>query len=732
MLTKGPPLHMKQALNDRMRTRRKGNMKNRIVACAMIFGTLATAKAQARDHVLVDVPTTLTNPTQITNAGDILGTGMDGATPYAALLHNGALVRLPTLNPANTYHLNNKSQVLYSGYTNGTSGDISTFVLDLNTGTTTDIGHIPGFPSTIGWDINDSGNVIGKAYSATQVRPFVWRKGQFGQLSPLIGAPVGATYQYSEINNHGNVLGRMLFGNGQFSYLIWQNGVPSVLHLPTPGNDAIGPNQIFEFNDLDQVLTTYQDYMSNSSSFHILTLATPPIVDQFIGSATTEVFDFNNRGQVLSRYNDPLLGPHGSGWIYYSGTDASLIEIPQNGHGYNFFALYGFNDNGDILGKVYQIGGDNVTKNTVLMTVPEPAPQITSMTPDRTIPGAPTMPLTIYGTNFYPDTTVTLNGVEQASSHYVSPTIMRVALPASALASPGVIAVRVVTAAPGGPSNTKYFNVAVPRATITDPGPYHLIPYYGAQSITINGLDFDPGAVLTINDTYTITPTSVTPYQLTATVPTNIAGVTGKYFVRVVNPGWSNASAPVALWVAPPSPIINLISPDHISAGLTNLKLSIYGPYIYPSTLKVSFNGGAPVAPDSIVDRKIVVSIPASVIANPGNVAVRLVDSFENGGSSAPVTLVVSARPTLTSLTPNSAAVGSGAATVTLAGSNFEASSTVTINNGAPIAATFVSSTQLTVTVPSSVTAVKGAYAVRVVNTGYSNFSNPLSFTITP
>ncbi|MEO7717296.1 MAG: IPT/TIG domain-containing protein [Capsulimonas sp.] len=714
-------------------------MKNRIAVLAVIFGTLAMGHAEARDHVLVDVPSTLTNPTQITNDGDILGTGMDGNTPYAALLHNGALVRLPTFNPAiafgnpNGYHLNNKSQVLYFGYTNGTSGDISTFVLDLNTGTTTDIGHIPGFPSTIGWDINDSGDVIGYAYSNTQVRPFVWRKSQFGQLPPLAGAPAGATYQYSEINNHGHVLGRMLFGNGQFSYLIWQNGAPSVLHVPTPVNDAVSSNQIFKFNDLDQVLTTYHDNFDTSSSFHILTLATPPIVDQIIGMATTEVFDFNNRGQVLERWNDPLLGPHGSGWIYYSGTDASLIEIPQNGRGYNFFELYGFNDNGDILGKVYQIGGDNIDKNVVLMTVPEPAPQITSITPDRTVPGAPTMPVTIYGTNFYPDTTVTLNGAEQASSHYVSPTIMRVVLLASALANPGVIAVRVVTAAPGGgPSNTKYFNVAMPRATILNINPNRLFPGAGAAQITINGLDFDPGAVVTVNDTYTITPTFVSPYQLTAIVPSSVTDTAGSYFVRVVNPGWSNASTPAPLTVALPAPIISLITPDRIGAGLTSLKLSIYGPYYYQPTAKVSFNGGAPVTPEAITGTRITVSVPSSLLANPGNIAVRVVDSFANGGASAPATLVVSPRPALTSLTPNHATVGSGVVTVTLTGSNFEASSTVTINNGTAIAATFVSPTQLTVTIPSSVTAVKGNYVVRVVNTGYSNFSNPQAFTVTP
>ncbi|MEO7717298.1 MAG: IPT/TIG domain-containing protein [Capsulimonas sp.] len=717
-------------------------MKCRIAAFAVTFGMLATAQAQAQaqahERVLVDVPLSISFPTKINNVGDILGYGSEINGLYPVLLHNSVVVRLPALNPIivigmrNSYILNNNSQIMYFGYTSGSSGDISTRVLDTKTGITVDIGKIPGYPSTIGTSLNDSGDIVGYAYSPTGRLPFLWRNGQFSQLPLPVGAPVGAAYSYRSLNNRGDVLGDMSNGIDGVSVLIWRDGVPTFLPMPTPANRDISLNQFFAFNDKDQVLTTYHDYHYVTSNYHILTLTTPPIIDNYIGTVTSEPISFNNLGDVLERYAYILNGSPGNGWAYRL-TNIPLDGIVSGGHTYQFVDAYCINDNVDVLGKVYQVNSGIIYKTVVYKAIPAPVPQITGLTPDRAIPGMPSIPVTINGAGFDPDSTVLLNGSVQASSHYLSATQMQVVIPASLMAQPRTMAIKVVTPAPGGgASNTQYFNVTVPRATILNINPNRLFPGAGAAQITINGLDFDPGAVVTVNDTYTITPTFVSPYQLTAIVPSSVTDTAGSYFVRVVNPGWSNASTPAPLTVALPAPIISLISPDRVGVGLTSLKLNLYGPYNYQPTVKVSFNGGAPVTPEAITGSRVTVPVPSSLLSNPGNIMVRLVDSFEHGGSSAPATLAVATRPTLTGLTPNHTAVGAGAVTVTLSGSNFEASSTITINNGAPLAMAFVSPTQLRVLVPSSVTAVKGNYVVRVVNTGYSNFSNPQAFTVTP
>ena len=88
--------------------------------------------------------------------------------------------------------------------------------------------------------------------------------------------------------------------------------------------------------------------------------------------------------------------------------------------------------------------------------------------------------------------------------------------------------------------------------------------------------------------------------------------------------------------------------------------------------------------------------------------------------------------PVITSLLPNSAAGGGSAFTLTVNGSAFVSASKIRWNGGA-LATTFVSSTQLTTTVPMSYLASVGTATVTVLNPttgGGGGVSNALTFTI--
>jgi len=71
--------------------------------------------------------------------------------------------------------------------------------------------------------------------------------------------------------------------------------------------------------------------------------------------------------------------------------------------------------------------------------------------------------------------------------------------------------------------------------------------------------------------------------------------------------------------------------------------------------------------------------------------------------------------PSITSLSPASAAVGAAAQTLTITGTGFLSSSTVTFN-GAAHTATYVSSTQLTISLTAADEATAGSFAVVVTN----------------
>jgi YVTN family beta-propeller protein len=106
-----------------------------------------------------------------------------------------------------------------------------------------------------------------------------------------------------------------------------------------------------------------------------------------------------------------------------------------------------------------------------------------------------------------------------------------------------------------------------------------------------------------------------------------------------------------------------------------------------------------------------------------------LTSSCGGGGGTASTT---NPTPTITTISPNSAAAGGAAFTLTINGTNFVASSMVNFGGGA-MPTTFVNSTELTAAIPASSIVSAGTSAVTVTNPapggGTSNF--PVDFNIT-
>src|SRR5262249_8749519 len=98
---------------------------------------------------------------------------------------------------------------------------------------------------------------------------------------------------------------------------------------------------------------------------------------------------------------------------------------------------------------------------------------------------------------------------------------------------------------------------------------------------------------------------------------------------------------------------------------------------------------------------------------------------------SNPLTLTVTATiPTLTAISPTSAAAGSGPVTLTIAGSDFVSTSVVQVN-GANRSTTFISGTQLTATIPASDLAVGALLSITVFTPGPSGgTSSAVTFTV--
>src|SRR5207247_517036 len=107
--------------------------------------------------------------------------------------------------------------------------------------------------------------------------------------------------------------------------------------------------------------------------------------------------------------------------------------------------------------------------------------------------------------------------------------------------------------------------------------------------------------------------------------------------------------------------------------------------------------------------------------------------SATNAGGTGSATLTVTINnpvPTTTSISPTCTTAGSADFSLTVNGTKFVSTSTVNWN-GAPLATSFVSSTQLTATVPASLVATAGTASITVVNPSPGGgTSNAQTFTI--
>lgn len=104
-------------------------------------------------------------------------------------------------------------------------------------------------------------------------------------------------------------------------------------------------------------------------------------------------------------------------------------------------------------------GGDSAIFTAGVVTVNNPVPTTTSISPATKVIGDAAFTMTVNGTNFVTTSVVQINGVDRVTT-YFSPTQLTVAIPASDMTVAGTFAITVFNPAPGGgTSNAQIFTV---------------------------------------------------------------------------------------------------------------------------------------------------------------------------------------------------------------------------------------------------------------------------------
>jgi hypothetical protein len=177
-------------------------------------------------------------------------------------------------------------------------------------------------------------------------------------------------------------------------------------------------------------------------------------------------------------------------------------------------------------------------------------------------------------------------------------------------------------------------------------------------------------------------------------------------------------------------PILRSISPSSVQAGGAGQTITLTGTNFFADS-QVQFNGSS--RPTTFVSAtQVTVQLSSSDVAQAGSQAMSVANSEGGGWNSNALTLTITpgnpTNPTLTAISPTSAAAGSGPVTLTATGANFVSASTVQVN-GANRSTTFVSSTQLTATLTAADLAVAGSLSI-TVNTPGGGTSGSLTFTV--
>jgi hypothetical protein len=381
-----------------------------------------------------------------------------------------------------------------------------------------------------------------------------------------------------------------------------------------------------------------------------------------------------------------------------------------------------------IVGVITEEAGGGLTSNSLTFTTVA-AVTITSISPSTAAAGSPQLTLTVTGAGFLPGSAVQLNGSPLATT-YVSTTSLTAVVPQSALIATGVDS--IVVANPASPvaqvSNAVTLTVFQPPV-ITSLSPSSVSLGAAGFTLTVDGTGFTASSTVMWNGA-TLVTTLVSATQLTAVVPAALLTAVGTPSVSVSNgPGIISNSLPFQVTTLQPS--LTSLSPASSIQSAAGFTLTLTGTgFVGPadcngtncSPSRAVF--GTTSLPTTFVSRtQLTAAVPASLLTAAGSFPVTVAN---NALISNAISFSV-AVPVLSSLSPASAIAGSPAFTLTVTGTSFLPSSTLTWN-GAALATTFVSATQLTAVVPATLLTQPGSASVAVATLTLT--SNTLTFAV--
>lgn len=385
---------------------------------------------------------------------------------------------------------------------------------------------------------------------------------------------------------------------------------------------------------------------------------------------------------------------------------------------------------------------DNFVRTNLESQPPNPVPTLASLSPTTATAGESGLILTVTGSGFVAGSEVRWNGAARATT-FVSGSILEAAIPATDLAAEGTATVTVFNPAPGGGTSAGQVFTVQPAA---NPNPPPVVGNIAPATATAG----DPGFVLVVTGSGFATdavvrwngasrPTTfVSPSELRAQIASADIATAGTYPVAVFNPapggGLSGSLGFVVQAPANPVPVLTALNPVSRTAGAGAFTLTVTGGNFLAGSV-VRWNGNNRTT-TFVSATTLTAAITAADVQSAGTAAVTVFNPAPGGGTSGALSFTITASGggggsglAITSLAPISATIGVPSVLVTVNGGGFTTSSVVRWN-GANRPTTYVSASQLRVTLPGSDLTADSIGAITVANG--TTVSQPLSFFVLP
>ncbi len=275
------------------------------------------------------------------------------------------------------------------------------------------------------------------------------------------------------------------------------------------------------------------------------------------------------------------------------------------------------------------------TSNGLTFTINNPAPAITSLSPNAATAGGAAFTLTINGNGFVSTSSVWWNGAARATT-FVSATQLTAQIPASDIATAGTANVVVMNPAPGGGSSSAASftigQVQNPVPAIASMSPSSAQAGGAGFTLTVNGTNFINGSTVQWNGSARTT-SFVSATQLTAAIPASDIATAGTANVTVNNPApGGGTSSSATFTINNPAPTIASLSPASATAGGAAFTMTVNGTN-FVNGATVRWNGGARTTSFTNATQ-LTAQIPASDITAAGTASITVVTPAPGGGTS--------------------------------------------------------------------------------------------------